>query len=191
MPVHAVRAITSYARCRPSLELTDSPEPAFKVEPTAVLRTRLDQFCKYPTPIRKTSPELRCPATYTRMSLSMEMDSPPATDEHVLSPLQYVRQGPSSILDDGRTMVTPISKHFNAGERYNPYRPKHQNLPVLPSFQTLQRSCSSSPGPDMGWSSSGSTPNQRDNDDQEWATPSPRSDEFVVSLGRTCAHMCL
>ncbi|KAE9027923.1 hypothetical protein PR003_g30126, partial [Phytophthora rubi] len=116
LPMEAVRSIPTFARCRPSIDLADNQDPQFKVEPTAVIRTRLDEYHRYPTVVSKASSELRRPSTYSRMRLSMDTDSPPA-DEHVLSPLQYVRQGSSSLLDDGRTMVTPISRHFNAGER--------------------------------------------------------------------------
>lgn len=144
----------------------DLPETPFKVEPT----------------------ELPCP----RLEM-MDMYSP-AADEHVLSPLQYVRRGSTSHLDNARTMVTPIFKHFNAGERYDPYRPKRQNLPVLPSFQMLRRGCNFSPwldGSEMDWSSSISSPNPAKDQKMMIPTPmQPRVDEFVVSLGRTCTHTC-
>ncbi|GMF27058.1 unnamed protein product [Phytophthora fragariaefolia] len=161
----------------------------------AVLRSRLDPYHRCPAIARKASSELRGASTYSRMRLSMDVDSPPA-DDHVLSPLQYVRQGSSSLLDDGRTMVTPISRHFNAGELHGPFRLKHQNLPVLPSFQTLQRSCSSSPGSDVELSSAGSTPNQSNEDisEQEWAPFPPRMqfkhDDLVVSLASNSSHTC-
>ncbi|KAG6584626.1 WRKY transcription factor 19 [Phytophthora cinnamomi] len=196
MPVQATRSSSAFAHCRPSIDLAGNQDPQFKVEPTAVLRTRLDQYHRYPTPlVSKASSELRGPSTYGRMRLSMDADSPPA-DEHVLSPLQYVRQGSSSLLDDGRTMVTPISRHFNAGERYDPYGLKRQSLPLLPSFQTLQRSCSSSPGSDMESVSSGSNPNQPNEDvvDQKWTQFPPRTqsrpDNFLVALGTAYTHTC-
>jgi hypothetical protein len=195
MPLHAARTNAAYARGRPSIDLQETP---FKVEPTELSRPALDQ-CRFPTAATKSSQELSGPSsTYSRMSLAADMEST-RTGEHVLSPLQYVRKGASALLDEGRTMVTPIAKHFNAGERYDPYHPQRRNLPVLPSFQTLQRSCNSSPwseGSEMEWSSSASTPSRsmEDSPIHEQAlfqTPVlPRSDAFVVSLGRACAHMC-
>ncbi|KUF96854.1 WRKY transcription factor 19 [Phytophthora nicotianae] len=113
-----------FARCRPSIDL---PETLFKVEPTEVGGPGQDQSNGYHTPVYTNS---TTPATYT-----------PSSDLDMVS-FQYVRQGSSSLLD-GRTMVTPISKCFNAGKSYDPFERK--NVPVLPSFQTLQRSCSSSP----------------------------------------------
>ncbi|KAG3105416.1 hypothetical protein PI124_g13015 [Phytophthora idaei] len=121
---HTTKMSAVLARCRPSIDL---PETPFKVEPTEMGEPRQDEYRGYHTPLCTDSPG---PAMYSRSS-----------DLDILS-LQYVRQVPSSLLD-GRTMVTPISKHFNAGKSYNPYQ--RNNLPVLPSFQTLQRSCSSSP----------------------------------------------
>ncbi|KAL3662265.1 hypothetical protein V7S43_012593 [Phytophthora oleae] len=159
---HKAQTPVQTARTRPSIDL---PEPLFKVEPG------LDQYGLYSTPECKVSP----PTT--------SIDS--STEE--LSLLQYVRRGSSPLLDGGRTIVTPISSHFNAGERHDPYR---HNLPVLPSFQTLQRSCHSSPwsdGSEMDWSSPISTPNEGIK--EPFSVPM-RADAFVVSLGRTCAHTC-
>ncbi|KAG7378568.1 Protein yipf5 [Phytophthora pseudosyringae] len=163
-PLGAARTRTSgaFSRCRPSIDLAESP---FKVEPTELGRPRLDD--QYTTP------------------------APPAAQEHALSPLQFVRQRSSPLVDDGRTMVTPISKHFNAGA----HLPQCQNLPVLPSFQTLQRGYRTSPWSDeceMDWSSPTSTPNEGNEDSRNpmMAFPAPRADRVVVSLGRTCARLC-
>ncbi|KAL4129032.1 hypothetical protein PRIC2_005044 [Phytophthora ramorum] len=191
MPFHAARASTTFARCRPSIE---SPETPLKLEPTELTRPRLDQYENYTTPASKASPELRGPSTFNRTNISKDTDSVPA-DEHVLSSLQYVRRGPSSqsSLDGASTMITPISRHFDAGEQCDPYRPTRQNLPVLPSFRSLQRGCNSSPwseGSEMDW---GSTPNPKVKDSPSQvlsASMQSRSDEFVVSLGRPFAHTC-
>lgn len=124
----------------------DPPEPLFKVEPT-------EMVFNYPTPECKASLDGR----------------------EKLSPLQYVRQGPTL---DGRTIVTPVSTHVNTGER-------DQNLPVLPSFQTLCHSSPWSDGSEMDWCSPISMPNEGIK--EPFAM---RTDAFVVSLGRTCAHTC-
>ncbi|KAF4147821.1 hypothetical protein GN958_ATG02985, partial [Phytophthora infestans] len=121
MPPNVTKSSATLARCRMTIDL---PETSFKIEPTEVSGSCQDQSNGFHTPLCS---DAQGPAMHSHSS-----------DLGVLA-LRYVRRRSP----DGRTMVTPISKHFNAGNSYDPYQ--RQNVPVLPSFQTLQRSCNSSP----------------------------------------------
>ncbi|POM78696.1 Hypothetical protein PHPALM_3750 [Phytophthora palmivora] len=170
---HNATTCPAFAHCRPSIDL---PETPFKVEPTEKFRPCLDPYRGYPTPT-KASPEHQDPTMY-RYNIARNLESPPSGGEQFESPHQYVRRGSTSLLDDQRTIVTPISKRFNADDPY------HQNLPVLPSFQTLQRSFCASPS-EMKWS----MPNE--GIENSIVTPlQSRADDFMVILGRPCAHTC-
>ncbi|CAH0479847.1 unnamed protein product [Peronospora belbahrii] len=130
IPRHTSQANKAFTHCRPSINLV---ETLLTVELNKLSRPHLPRL------LDNTPVDLN--AAMPCNNLSTIDERLPAMDQTCELPLQSVQRNFTSVLPSEKTMITPISKHAMADGSNHTER---QCLPVLPSFQTLQRFCSAS-----------------------------------------------